>query len=343
VSKFKALTALNADEAALLFAPLRPTNGILCAVSGGPDSIALLGLLIAWCREAEVKLAAATIDHGLRAESTQEAQEVAFFCEKQRISHRILRWEGTKPAAGLQEAARDARYALLGAEAKRLGFSHVATAHTLDDQAETVLMRLAHGSGTDGLAGIKYLTKKENFILARPFLSIAKTRLIATCTANEWPCIDDPSNINPQFERVRWRKLMPDLAEEGLTAMRLSAFAARNAAISEALDWQVEQWMGCVSQNHTQAIINIDFKDLSGVPTQILARFLLRAVPQDGTGEPQRLARYETLAARINAALAQNMALRATISGKLINLDRNAQLTITPEPTRRRGRTASKP
>jgi tRNA(Ile)-lysidine synthase len=337
-------TAIEPEEAAQLFAQLHHSSGILCAVSGGPDSIALLGLLANWCSRAGIALACATIDHGLRPESALEAEAVAQLCQLLNVPHRILQWQGSKPSTGLQKAARNARYALLGAEAARLGCSHVTTAHTLDDQAETVMMRLAHGSGLDGLAGMKMLSAMPSphagITLARPLLTIAKTRLIATCTAHDWPCVQDPSNENLRFERVRWRKLMPLLAAEGLTPERLATFAARNQSVTAALDWEAERWLGIVDIDHAKGKVMIDMSRYVVVPTAILTRFLLRAVPLDSAARPQRLERYERLAERLHVALTSYKRLRTTISGRMLTLDRSSTLTIEAEPPRQRGRGA---
>ena len=128
----------------------------MLAVSGGPDSTALLWLAARWRDglRSRPKLIAVTIDHGLRKESAREARAVKRLAGKLKVEHRTLRWTGTKPKTGIQEAARDARYRLLGAAARKAGAQHILTAHTLDDQAETVLFRLARGSGVAGLRGM---------------------------------------------------------------------------------------------------------------------------------------------------------------------------------------------
>lgn len=151
-------------EAGAAFEGLSGEAALLVAVSGGPDSVALLALLAAWAQlPGRPALHAATVDHGLRRESAEEATAVAGLCAKLGVGHATLRWEGAKPASGVQAEARRARYALLANEARRLGGAALVTAHTLDDQAETMLMRLAHGSGPSGLVGMRERARSMGF------------------------------------------------------------------------------------------------------------------------------------------------------------------------------------
>lgn len=147
---------LSAAEAKALFAGLACAPALVLAISGGPDSTALLLLAARWRagRKRGPELLAVTIDHGLRAESAAEAKQVARLARRLGVAHRILRWSGKKPKTGLQEKARQARYGFLAEAAIEAGASHLLTAHTLDDQAETVLMRLLRGSGPAGLGGM---------------------------------------------------------------------------------------------------------------------------------------------------------------------------------------------
>jgi tRNA(Ile)-lysidine synthase len=151
---------VSAAEAKSLFNPLVSLPALVLAVSGGPDSTALMLLAARWAQRGKrkPKLVAVTVDHGLRPESRREALAVKRLALALGIAHRTLRWTGKKPAAGLQEAARFARYRLLAEAARRAGAGAVLTAHTLDDQAETVLMRLARGSGITGLGAMREMS-----------------------------------------------------------------------------------------------------------------------------------------------------------------------------------------
>jgi tRNA(Ile)-lysidine synthase len=150
---------VSASEAKTLFSCLQNFPVLVLAVSGGPDSTALMVLAARWrdSLSTKPKLVAVTIDHGLRKESKREAAAVARLARRLKIAHRTLRWNGRKPATGLQEAARAARYRLLGDAARKAGAAHIVTAHTLDDQAETVLIRMTRGSGMSGLTAMQKL------------------------------------------------------------------------------------------------------------------------------------------------------------------------------------------
>jgi tRNA(Ile)-lysidine synthase len=165
VSAADAAAPVSAAEARTLFAGLKSASALVLAVSGGPDSTALMILAARW-RAALRKgphLVAVTIDHGLRAESGREARAAKTLAAQLGIRHRTMRWTGDKPATGLQEAARAVRYRLLAAAARAAGARHVLTAHTLDDQAETVLLRMARGSGLTGLGAMARETVLEHF------------------------------------------------------------------------------------------------------------------------------------------------------------------------------------
>ncbi|HEY2758849.1 MAG TPA: tRNA lysidine(34) synthetase TilS [Pseudolabrys sp.] len=153
----KALPApVSAAETASLFSDLEAVPVLVLAVSGGPDSTALMWLAARWrdTLEAKPEMIAVTVDHGLRKEAKAEAAAVGKLARKLKIAHRTLRWTGKKPKTGLQQAARAARYRLLGEAARKVGASHILTAHTLDDQAETVLIRMCRGSGLAGLGAM---------------------------------------------------------------------------------------------------------------------------------------------------------------------------------------------
>lgn len=232
-------TPLDASAFAALFQPLRNGPGpLLAAVSGGPDSTALMHALARWSRAERGRpaVAVATIDHGLRPGSRAEAEVVGGAAAAVGLGHRILTWTRRDEAPASQDAARRARYRLLVAHAAEIGASSLLTAHTVDDQAETILIRLAAGSGLSGLAGMQATTTRSGISHHRPLLAIAKARLVATCQAEGWLYIDDPSNRDPRFARARWRALMPALTAEGLDAARLAHLAARLRRADEALD-----------------------------------------------------------------------------------------------------------
>ncbi|MGE5547350.1 MAG: tRNA lysidine(34) synthetase TilS [Solirubrobacterales bacterium] len=229
------------DFAALMapLAPFEPAPVVAVAVSGGADSMALALLAADWVRERGGEAVALTVDHGLRAESAAEAATVGAWLRARGIAHHILCWQGTKPAADLQAAARAARYRLLEAWCREHGVLHLLLAHHREDQAETLLLRLGRGSGVDGLSAMAAVQEARFLRLLRPLLGVAAARLRATLRAAGQEWVEDPSNGNPAFGRVRVRQMMPALAAEGMSSARLAATARRLGRARDALDRDV--------------------------------------------------------------------------------------------------------
>ena len=235
--------AIAADEADRAFECLRTFDVIVLAVSGGPDSLALLYLAAEWIKRlrlVEPRVSVATVDHGLRPEAREEAQTVARHAATLDLPHSILAWDGQKPATGIPNAARTARYALLDTHARgRADGKRVAviTAHHQDDQAETVFMRLARGGGVTALAAMPHsraldVAADAPVQLVRPLLGFSKQRLIATLMARDVPWIEDPTNTNVALERTRVRET---LAASGLTATALALTARRMRDAADGL------------------------------------------------------------------------------------------------------------
>jgi tRNA(Ile)-lysidine synthase len=233
---------ISAQDAKRLFAHWKGAPALVLAVSGGPDSIALMWLAARWRRALArgPRLIAVTVDHGLRAEAQREALEVKRLARSLELPHRTLRWTGTKPKTGLPAAAREARYRLLAQVARRSGASHILTAHTRDDQAETLLMRLLRGSGIAGLAAMPREAERDGMMLARPFLDVSKAQLVATLNRAKVGFADDPTNRDLTFTRPRLRSLMPALAAEGGDARSLARLASRLARANAAVEVLVE-------------------------------------------------------------------------------------------------------
>lgn len=191
--------------------PFEARPHIAVAVSGGPDSLALTLLCHHWATARQGQAVALNVDHRLRAGSAEEAKRVRRWLAVHGIPCRSLVWKraGGRPMAAIQAKARSARYGLMTGWCRRQGVLHLALAHHAGDQAETVLMRLSRGGGPDGLAGMSAIAAREGVRIIRPLLAMAPERLRATLAAvgQEW--IEDPSNRNPVFERVRWRRSIP--------------------------------------------------------------------------------------------------------------------------------------
>ncbi len=333
--------AVTDGEASALFRGLEDLPGLVLAVSGGPDSMALLVLAARWAKRLKhaPKLIAVTIDHGLRPEAAREAAMVKRLARRLGVAHRTLHWRGKKPRTGLQEAARHARYTLLAQIATRARFAHILTAHTLDDQAETVLFRLARGSGLFGLTGMAHATPLplngvREIFLVRPLLHLPKARLIATLAAARIAYAEDPSNRDPRFTRARLRSLMPALAREGLDARGLARLAARLRRAESTIQVAVQAARSALAplpwpQHGPIAFATAAF---AGLPAEVGLRLLGAAVAHTGDEGPVELAKLESLYEALRQARSR---LRRTLAGALITLDHD-DLTVERAPARRR-------
>jgi len=214
--------------------------------------MAMLRLAETWSRQrgGEPKLSVLTVDHGLRANSAREAGQVAAWCRTLGLDHEVLVWTGAKPETGLQAKARNARYDLMGGWCREHGAAWLLTAHTLEDQAETVLMRLARTTSIDSLAGIPRLGQWQGTRLLRPLLPMSRPALRSWLGELGQSWIDDPSNEDERFERVRIRKAMPLLRELGITAEGLAEFARRAADAVHGLWGAAEDWVAMHVKAH---------------------------------------------------------------------------------------------
>ena len=206
----------------------------MLAVSGGPDSTALMVLVARWSERPPTLVV--TVDHGLRPEAAEEARLVAGNAEKLGLPWRVMRAPGRPGGGNLQDWARRARYACLATAAREAGYDTILTAHHQDDQAETFLLRLARGSGVYGLAAMPEAGTFEGLALVRPLLDVPRAELARIAAESGLATVADPSNEDFRFDRVRMRRLMPALAESGLTARRLAETAGRLGRAAAALD-----------------------------------------------------------------------------------------------------------
>ena len=344
---------VSAAEAAALFDDLGSAPSLVIAVSGGPDSTALLMLAARWRagRKRGPVLVAVTVDHGLRPESAREARAVKRLAAQLGIRHRTLRWTGDKPATALQEEARRVRYQLLAAAARGAGAPCVLTAHTLDDQAETVLLRMARGSGLSGLGAMARQTllpafsagdearKKGTIVLVRPLLDLPKTRLIATLAAMGITFADDPSNRDPRFTRPRLRALLPALADEGLDARRLALLARRMRRADATIEAAVDAAADVVSEGvwSARGPITIDAERWTRLPAEVSLRVLGRAIAQVGDEGPVQLGKLEALHATLGDAIAEKARLRRTLAGALVTLS-GGRISVENAPPRTNSR-----
>ncbi|AWK85858.1 tRNA lysidine(34) synthetase TilS [Azospirillum thermophilum] len=269
--------------------PFESAPWLAVGVSGGADSLALALLAGDWARERGGRILALTVDHGLRAGSAQEAAGVGSWLAAHGIAHRILRWEGEKPLSRIQEAARAARHRLLAEACAAEGILHLALAHHRDDQAETVLLRLARGSGIDGLAAMAPVRAEGAVRLIRPLLEVPHDRLVATCRARGQEWVEDPSNRNPAFARARLRAVGSVLAAEGLDAGRLARTARRAARARAALEEAAAALLAVAAEVRPEGWLLLDPRALERAPDEVALRALgtcLRTV--GGTAYPPR-------------------------------------------------------
>jgi tRNA(Ile)-lysidine synthase len=313
---------IRPDELDGLFASffaMQPVERAGLAVSGGSDSTALMVLFADWLRQSGKPLGeitVLTVDHGLRPEAAVEARAVGERAGALGFRHAILAWDGPKPSTGVQAAARAARYRLMVEYARANAIALVLTGHTADDQAETLLMRLARGSGLDGLSAMAPLTDLAApgdlhvplLKLGRPLLSTPKARLRATLEARGIPWMEDPSNQHSAFERTRLRAAHRDLEALGLTTEMLALSARRLLRVRTAVERAVADF--CSPGNGRVVIdpcgvIRIDQAALCSLPTEIAMRVLSWAIAAvGGLPEPVALANVETMTEAVCAASA---------------------------------------
>jgi tRNA(Ile)-lysidine synthase len=352
---------ITARQAKTLFADWRRAPALVLAVSGGPDSIALMWLAARWRKTLSrgPHLLATTVDHGLRPEAAREAREVKRLAHHLGIPHRTVRWTGDKPKSGVPAAARAARYRLLANLARRNGASHILTAHTRDDQAETLLMRLLRGSGIGGLAAMARESEREGVLIARPFLNVPKSQLIATLQEAGIGYADDPTNHDVRFTRPRIRAVIEDLRAEGGDARNLARLASRlaraNAAI-EVLADGAARYLALkdrvtVSPQVTSVEpwnANFEAAAFAGLPEEIRLRLLLRAIDRVGHEGPAELGKAEALLMALDRALQENAKnksaltaaarqpkLKQTLAGAIVSLS-GGRIIISAAPPRRR-------
>jgi len=306
---------ISSGEARAAFTSLIRFPRVALAVSGGADSMALLHLVTRWRAEDVLKqeVTVLTVDHGLRASSREEAAMVARMAASLGLPHAILTWtRDERYSGGLQERARAGRYDLMAAYCQAHDIPALVTAHHLDDQAETFLMRLKRGSGLDGLAAIPEESAWSGIAVLRPLLDIPKARLAATLTEAGITWVEDPSNRDPRFERARMRACGDALAKLGLTPEALARSAGRLRRAQAALDHAADKFLAEQGAMSEAGYCLIAREALVVLPAEIALRVLARAVNAVGGREtPLRLAKLEALL----ASLIENPKAAHTLGG----------------------------
>lgn len=263
-----------AEVEALLavFAPFERAPRLAVAVSGGPDSMALALLAAAWAESRGGSVTGLTVDHGLRPASAAEAAQVAAWLAARGIPCRRLVWEGPKPRAGVQAAARAARYRLLTDACRAEGILHLLLAHQREDQAETVAIRARRQSGPSGLAGMAAVVETQGLRLLRPFLAVPKRRLIATLVEFGQPWLDDPGNLAACFERGRLRR---DPGFDPAAHWRCGLVQAEARA---GRDRELARFFAAHARPHPLGFVRLDRPAWAALPPSLRHAALARAI-----------------------------------------------------------------
>jgi tRNA(Ile)-lysidine synthase len=273
--------------------------------SGGPDSMALTYLLRNWSADHSVPFTALIVDHGLRPEASEEADRVAGWLGERGVEAVVLRHEGARPRSNIQAQARRMRYDLMRDWCLTHGVPVLAVAHHLEDQAETFLLRLARGSGVDGLSAMAPVTDVpgdpyRRVTLIRPLLDIPRDEVHASLDQSEWPYVDDPSNRNIRHARVRMRNLAGMLAMEGLDARRLAGTAKAMRRARNALERATNGFLAAHAFVDPHGFAGIERQAFIDLDEELALRVLTRVLRIVSGGDyPFRLERLEKLAAAL--------------------------------------------
>lgn len=314
--------------------PFEPHPHLAVAVSGGSDSLALLLLLRNWVHTRHGKLTALSVDHALRPEAAAECRAVGDMIAGlnaqshattwRPINHEILIWQGEKPSHGLMAAARAARYRLLVEWCLAQDVLHLALGHHADDQAETVLMREAHGSGAAGLAGMSAIRALRGIRLLRPLLPCRKTALAVLVQKAGLTAIEDPSNRAHRFERVRWRAHLGENAD--IEALQQTIWGA--GASRDAIERRAAQLLAQTARLDPAGYATIDLDRLlrleAVVISQALRQLLLTVGGADFAPAPAAIS-------RLIISLRQRQATMLTLGGCLLAA-RGDELMLFREP-----------
>ena len=249
-----------------------PVIGV--AVSGGGDSMALLHLMNRASAFGGWRIAAVTVDHDLRPAAADEVRMVAEFCAGLGVTHAALCWDHGVIAGNLMDQARRARRSLIAGWARRQGIGTVVLGHTADDQAETVLMEISRAAGLDGMSGMPFVWKEQGVLWSRPLLDQSRARLRDYLTAQGVSWVEDPTNDDPVYARVKARRALKTLAPLGITAERLAAVAGHLTDARSALDWALRREAARIVREEAGALI-VDRPAYDMLPWDMQRRLLI--------------------------------------------------------------------
>jgi tRNA(Ile)-lysidine synthase len=312
-----------------------PNARAAIAVSGGGDSIALMQLFADWCeRTRAVPPVILIVDHALRDGSKDEAAKVKAWGHAKGFEAHILSWKGRKPVSGIEGKAREIRYGLLGEWCAAHDVPNLFVAHTLDDQAETFLLRLGRGSGVDGLSAMK---PRAAFPMAgfakvevlRPLLEIGRAELRGYLTARGTPWLDDPMNEDSRFARARLRKALPMLEAAGISARRIAEAAGHLARAREALESATQAFLATHARLENPDFALLDASALARTNRETGLR-ALSALLLAVAGKVYR-PRFERLEPLFDSIIDGTFAGARTLSGCRIGRAPKARAVFGPE------------
>lgn len=319
-----ALTAEGFAARLAALGPFEPAPMVAVGVSGGADSLALVLLADGWARARGGRAVGLTVDHGLRAEAAEEAAQVAAWLAAWDIAHHILKITDPPPAGDVQAWARERRHALLRDWCRREGCLHLLLAHHREDQAETLMLRLARGSGVSGLAGMAAVADTADCRLVRPLLDVPRAALRACLRARGQPWIDDPSNADTAYARVRMRRLMPALAGEGADAARLAETAVRLGRARQVVEAAADSLLAAAVEVRPEGFAWLDPQPFERAEDEVALRALAWLVAAIG-GKP-----YGPRADRLER-LRQTLGRPATLGRCRFGALRRGRVLVTRE------------
>ncbi|WP_340149277.1 tRNA lysidine(34) synthetase TilS [uncultured Sneathiella sp.] len=319
-----------------------PPAGFAVAVSGGSDSMALALLSAGWAAKTGIPLIALSVDHGLRPTSGAEAERVQRWLTVRGIETKLLKWDGPYPKTGIQEAAREARYRLMQDYCARHGIGVLLLGHQLEDQLETLLMRLSKGSGLEGLAAMQRKSSAGRLSLLRPLLSVRRETLRAYLRAEKQDWIDDPSNENPVFTRTRVGAVLTEMQQlPGSDLDSIALSLARLQRASQSLDDLARQKIEESCEISPLGFIRLSQAALDDCPDELALRILNALIRSVGGGQRIRLQALEQLYVRLfrdkagKSATLAGAQLQASGSDWLVCREPGraglAEMEITPE------------
>lgn len=305
-----------------------PFPRIAVGVSGGSDSMALILLAKRWAREHQIELIALTVDHRIRPQSALEARQVEVWMKHHDINHAILTWSQSVPVANLQHEARIMRYQLLMNYCTIHNIPCLWLAHHLQDQAETVISRLMRGSGVDGLTAMQPMTRQGDKMLCRPLLYCMPNQLRAMLCEENQKWIEDPSNQDMRFERVRIRRWLDDLPHKDVLLGRLSKTAQHMARARDFIEQEVDRVFSQIVHVKSDGDAVLNHVAFNTLHPELALRLMIRIMRLvSGKVYKPRFSTLETL----YDALRHPSYSGATLGSCLWSKSKNGNIIIAPE------------